>query len=529
MKLKITLFLFVTLLMLSCKKKAKDGVVENNDLYKDAKTNAIIRPIPSYILEKLDDSIKLYYSKLNNLEIWYNDENRTDLIKEIKHSYNEGLNPEDYNLERIEELESTRHALNDEEMIHYDILLTQSYRKLANHLFKGKLDPKKLYSDWDLSKKEPTLSDSLTFAIKNNKIATSFKYLKPQDFMYKKIKLSLAILDLYPDERFRKISIDEKIELNDTVSQVVEIKKRLKYWKDYYRRDSIITAIYDNYTFEAIKRFQKRHGLKPDGVIGNGTINALNFSKEDRKKQIIANLERWKWFPEKFSDEYLIINLPDYSLHYVIKNDTIAKHTLVVGTKSRKTPILTSKISNLVFNPTWTVPPTIIKEDLTPSATRNLSYFTRNNMTIYDTTGKKIAPEEWKPELSKSYRYVQAPSYNNSLGLLKFNFPNRHSVYLHDTNHRDYFAREYKALSSGCVRVENPLDLGNEILAHEIDNWKKSTIDTLIKRKNTKIISIKHNIGVYLLYWTNWSENNKLIFREDIYSLDKKLYEALRN
>src|SRR5690606_33914119 len=135
----------------------------------------------------------------------------------------------------------------------------------------------KLYKDWDLYKKEPSLSDSLTFAIKNQKVATSFKNLKPQDIMYKKIKHSLVLLNLYPEDNFKKITIDKKIELNYTVSQVVAIKKRLKYWKDYYRRDSITTPIYDKYTFEAIKDFQKRHGLKPDGVIGNGTINALNF------------------------------------------------------------------------------------------------------------------------------------------------------------------------------------------------------------------------------------------------------------
>lgn len=529
MNLKITIYLFLIFSLFSCTNKENNNANENSDLIKDAKTNVIIRPIPNEVLEKLDDSIKLYYSKLSNLEIWYDNENRSDLINEIKFSYKEGLNPVDYDLERIEELELSRNSLNDEQMIHYDILLTQSYRKLANHLYKGKTDPKKLYADWDLYKKEPTLSDSLSVAIKNKKIATSFKNLKPQDYMYKKIKQSLVLLNLFPEDRFDKISIEKKIELNDTVSQIIAIKRRLKYWKDYYRRDSIITPVYDQYTFEAIKNFQKRHGLKPDGVIGNGTINALNYSKEDRQKQIIANLERWKWFPNEFGEEYLIINLPDYSLNYVIHKDTVAKHTLVVGTKKRKTPILTSKISNLVFNPTWTVPPTIIKEDLTPSASKNLNYFTRNNMTIYDTTGKKILPEEWNPELSKSYRYVQAPSYNNSLGLLKFNFPNRHSVYLHDTNHREYFSREYKALSSGCVRVENPLDLGNEILAHETEDWKRSTIDTLIKRKNTKVISIKHNIGIYLLYWTNWSEKNKLVFREDIYNLDLKLYEALRN
>lgn len=529
MKLKITLFFISIILFASCKKETENSAIENTDLIKDAETNTIIRPIPHEVLEKLEDSIQLYYTKLSNFEIWYDSENRTDLINEIKFCYKEGLEPNDYNLDKIESLESKRNTLDDDEMIHYDILLTETYRKLANHLYKGKLDPKKLYTDWDLYKKEPSLSDSLTFAIKNQKVATSFKNLKPQDIMYKKIKHSLVLLNLYPEDNFKKISIDKKIELNDTVSQVVAIKKRLKYWKDYYRRDSITTPIYDKYTFEAIKDFQKRHGLKPDGVIGNGTINALNFSKEDRIKQTIANLERWKWFPRTFGEEYLIINLPDYSLNYVIHNDTIAKHTLVVGSKSRKTPILTSKVSNLVFNPTWTVPPTIIKEDLTPAATKNRNYFSRNNMSIYDKSGQKIEAEDWNPELSKTYRYVQSPSRNNSLGLIKFNFPNRHSVYLHDTNHRDYFSREYKALSSGCVRVENPLDLSHEILAHEVDDWKKSTIDTLINRKNTKIIPIKHNINVLLLYWTNWSDNNKLVFREDIYSLDQKLYEALRN
>src|SRR5690606_209853 len=128
----------------------------------------------------------------------------------------------------------------------------------------------------------------------------------------------------------------------------------------------------------------------------------------------------------------------------------------------------------------------------------------------------------------KTYRYVQSPSRNNSLGLIKFNFPNRHSVYLHDTNHRDYFSREYKALSSGCVRVENPLDLSHEILAHEVDDWKKTTINTLINKKNTLTTPYKDNINVIHLYWTKWTDNNKLYYREDIYSLDQTLYEALR-
>lgn len=529
MKIKITLLFFIIILLSSCKKNNGDLFGSDTDLVKDATTNAIIRPIPTERLDQLEDSIQLYYNKLDNFEIWYDLKNRTDLINEIKFCTKEGLEPNDYGLKIIEDLELKRNNLNDDEIIDYDILLTITYRKLATHLFKGKINPKSVYSDWDLKKDDPSLSDSLMLAIKNKTVSTSFENLKPQDFMYKRIKHSLVLLELYPKDSLKKIAIKEKIELNDTINEIIKIKQRLHYWKDYFRKDSIITPIYDEYTFNAVKTFQERHGLKPDGVIGNGTVKALNYTKEERIEQTIANLERWKWFPHDFGNEYLIVNLPDYSLKYVIEKDTVAQHTLVVGKKSRQTPILTSKISNLVFNPTWTVPPTIIKEDLTPAASKNLNYFTRNKMTIYDSTGQKVVPEEWNPELSKTYRYVQAPSYHNSLGVLKFNFPNRHSVYLHDTNHRDYFTRDYKALSSGCVRVEKPLELGEKILAHENEDWNKSTIDTLLKRKNTKIIPIKHTINVLLLYWTNWSNGNQLIFRDDIYNHDKKLYEALRN
>lgn len=531
MKIKITFFFFIITLLSSCKKNNEDTSVFNNDtdLIKDAVTNAIIRTIPTEKLDQLEDSIQLYYNKLDNFEIWYDLKNRTDLINEIKASAKEGLDPNDYLLKTIEKLELKRSKLNDDEIIDYDILLTRTYRKLATHLYKGKVNPKTVYSNWDLKKEDPSLSDSLMLAIKNKTVSQSFENLKPQDFMYKRIKHSLALLQLYPKDSLQKIAIKEKIELNDTVTEVVKIKQRLHYWKDYFRTDSIITPVYDEYTFNAIKEFQKRHGLKPDGVIGKGTVKALNYTKEERIEQTIANLERWKWFPHDFGNEYLIVNLPDYSLQYVIENDTVAEHTLVVGKKSRQTPILISKISNLVFNPTWTVPPTIIKEDLTPAASKSLNYFSRNNMTIYDSTGQKVLPEEWNPELSKTYRYVQAPSYQNSLGVLKFNFPNKHLVYLHDTNHRDYFTRDYKALSSGCVRVENPLDLGEKILTHENKDWNRATMDTLLKRKNTKIIPIKHNISVLLLYWTNWSNGNQLIFRDDIYNHDKKLYEALRN
>ena len=141
-----------------------------------------------------------------------------------------------------------------------------------------------------------------------------------------------------------------------------------------------------------------------------------------------------------------------------------------------------------------------------------------------------MSPYEWNPARANNYKYVQKPGYNNSLGLVKFNFANRHSVYLHDTNHRDYFVKTYRSLSSGCVRVENPLVLTKQILTKTNPNkWDNNEIDSIIKLEKTKTVSVKDTVNVYLFYWTSWIENDKLQFRDDIYELDKVLFQKLRN
>jgi len=216
-------------------------------------------------------------------------------------------------------------------------------------------------------------------------------------------------------------------------------------------------------------------------------------------------------------------------LRIVKDGDTIERKRVVVGKDKRKTPILSSTFSNIVFNPTWTVPPTILKEDLTPSATSDRSYFAARDITIYDYKGNVVSPEKWNPEKAKGYRYVQAPGHGNSLGNVKFNFPNHYTVYLHDTNHRDYFGRNYRSLSSGCVRVENPLLLAAYML-DDGKNWSLEKIDELIASKKTTSINLKQKIKLHQLYWTaSLTDKGELDFRADIYNLDRDLYKKLRN
>lgn len=409
-----------------------------------------------------------FYKKYNNETVWQSTEFRKTVLTEFKNAENEGLLPDDYRFEKLNKLETKINKLTDKELVDYDLLLTYNVQKYIRHINQGKLNPKEIYNDWDLDTKNTDVNSVLIKAFKENNLQTVLDSCKPQHIVYKRLKKAMEILNSFPKDTLKTITFSEKINPNDTVKAILSIKRKLMYWNDLKPQDSL-TEIYDSKTVEAVKKFQIRHGLAADGVIGKGTLSALNFSKTKRKNQIMANLERWKWFTKKMGNEYVIINIPEYKLHVVNQNDTIKAHRVIVGTNKRKTPILSSKLSYAVFNPTWTVPPTILKEDIIPATIKNRNYLANKNITVYDNAGNKISASEWNPAKAKSYRYVQSPGSFNSLGMVKIIFPNKFSVYLHDTNHRDYFEKWNRSLSSGCVRVENPLELTSYLLKDSLN------------------------------------------------------------
>nr|WP_315219354.1 L,D-transpeptidase family protein [uncultured Flavobacterium sp.] len=476
-----------------------------------------------------NENVKLFYLSSENKTVWGNLKKRKFVLNQLKKSEKLGLNPDDYHVPKLIQYEKNISGLNDKQLAHYDVMLTYNFEKYLTHLYKGKLNPKLLYRDWALEEKSFDVNTVLIKDFNQNHLDSLVEKIQPKTLTYKQLLKSLQLIDQFPDDNIKKIESAEKITLNDTNPALINIKKRLFYWKDLTGRKDSLTKMYDTKTFESIKRFQKRHGLAADGVIGAGTLNALNFTKKQRKQQIIANLERWRWYANDFSKNYFIINIPNYSLNVVENNDTTVVRNVVVGTYKRRTPILTSRLKTVVFNPTWTVPPTILREDVVPAMLRNRNYLSRKNITIYNSAGDIIDPFEWNPKKPHSYRYVQSPGYNNSLGLMKILFPNNYSVYLHDTNHRDYFGRHNRSLSSGCVRVENPLELAQHILNDSLNNWPKRKIDSIITTKKTTNIKIAKKYKLYQWYWTAWSEKDKLIFRNDIYNLDADLYSKLRN
>jgi murein L,D-transpeptidase YcbB/YkuD len=472
-----------------------------------------------------DNSLKFYHKTQTYARIWTDEPRRIKLLRVLKKAHEEGLNPKDYAIDLLTNYETNKNKLDSIEWEKYDQLLTKSVKNYCIHLMSGKLNPKKIYRNWDLTP-EPIIGDSTLISwLKSDSIFEKINALQPKHEGYRRLKNALKLINGFPEIDFNPIYSKDKIIENDSLKVVITIKKRLIYWKDLAPMDSI-NGVYDQPTVMAVKRFQLRHGLATDGIIGKGTLAALNFSKKQRKEQIIVNLERWRWFPKNLGSEYIIINIPDYKLTLVKNNDTLRTHRVIVGRPKRKTPVLSSKLTKVIFNPTWTVPPTILREDVIPAILKSRSYLSKTNIVLYDQKGKKVAASNWQLANAKSYRYVQSPGTFNSLGMVKFIFPNRFSVYLHDTNHRDYFDLPIRDLSSGCVRVDSPLEL-TEYVLNDPNRWSIPQITKTLQSGRTQEVKINKTIRFHLLYWTAWSEKNQLLFRDDIYNLDANLFSKL--
>ncbi len=486
--------------------------------------------IDTVLISKYNSKILMDFYKNYNLKtVWQSKKNRTIILEEIMNSNTEGLNPADYEILKLYQYEENITRLEDTAIVNYDVLLTNCLQNYMQHINKGKLNPKIIYSDWDLKPKLIDVNNILFEAYKTENLITVFEKIKPKQPAYQNLKMALKILEALPEDYFKpmKIASKKKISPKDTNPLLIPIKKRLIYW-NYLPKKDTITKLYDTKTQLAIKEFQSNHGLQPDGIIGTGTIYALNFLKSERREQIIANMERWRWFPDFFGKHYSFVNIPEYKLRIFKDSVVVDSFNVIVGTQKRRSPVFTTKLNQVVFNPTWTVPPTIIKEDLIPDATKSRSYFTKNRIKIFNYKKKQINPWQWKPEDYNKYNYIQDAGKNNTLGNMKIIFSNKFSVYLHDTNHKDGFSKNFRSLSSGCTRVENPLRLAKYVLNDTL-NYSSAKIDTIIKHRKTIGIKIKQNILHYQLYYTAWSKKNRLCFRDDVYNLDADLHCMLRN
>jgi len=475
------------------------------------------------------DSVQAFYNNRENNLAWSNPKFRNSLIDTLKQAEAQGLFYNDYHGRELEKMFSNLHDLDQQELIKLDYLLTDAFFKFGNHLLNGKIDPKILPKTWDITKNKRNQVILLNQAVDKTNLEIALSQLRPTHPIYQKlIAASKEYQKLKNDQSgFEEIEKGKLIKPGMQDQRLLKIQIRLKSL-GYLRPIDTMSNSYSETVQEAIKQFQLENGLMVDGIIGNTSIGVLNQGFDKRAEQILVNLERWRWFPRDLGSHYILINIANFQLQVVKGNQTISTHKIVVGRESRKTPIFSDEIQFLDFNPSWYIPPTIKSKDVIPSARRNPSYLVNKNIDVYNN-GQKLSPFQidWSSSAVKSYQYKQDPGPSNPLGEVKISFPNRYIVYLHDTSSKSLFEGNFRAHSSGCIRVENAVDLAKYLLSDQ----KKITsdeIDKILDKGTTRRFYMDQKVNVHIFYWTAWRENGKTRFTNDIYNYDEATYKALK-
>lgn len=476
------------------------------------------------------EQVAEFYQNRDHAPAWKESENRTGFFNALTEAGEEGLRFSDYHGTELRPLLEDADDLNEAEAAELDILLTDAYLSYAHDLYFGKIDPKELYSLWGVPKEEKDLKQLLHQSLNNGDIAKDLGDLRPSHQVYSDLKLALKEFREIKDTEasFKKIAHGELIKPGQKDDRIPAIVNRLQELEVYPAENPPRDSTYNDTMQNAIKDFQKNLGLQVDGVLGNSTISELNKTAAQRYDQIRANLERWRWYPRDLGEHHILINIPAFQLAVVKNGDTVRSHNVIAGTKARQTPVFSDSLEYVVINPEWHVPPTIKSKDVIPKASQNSSYLSRNNMTVTDNEGNVINPSniDWSSSDVNSYNFVQRAGPSNPLGRVKIIYPNQHLIYLHDTPAKDLFSQNQRAESSGCVRVENALDLSGYVLSSQED-WTQEKIHEAVATGKTQQVQINQPIRVHHFYWTAWRAGDKTVFTGDIYELDDEIISRL--
>ena len=424
-----------------------------------------------------------------------------------------------------------------------DLLLTNSYIRLVRFITQGDVDwdlvQKKLKSlkesedisaVWEMKVKPIPSTKSIISSIKSGDIVSYLDSLIPMKDRY--TKLVHMLIKYRQMDKFPKIAYTNKIlKLGDRDSRIISIKKRLQITGDY-PKDIKINNKFDKALQKASITYQKRYLLKVTGTIDKTMTYYLNQPAKKNIKSIITNLDKTKLYPKSFEREYVEVNIPDFNLRYYKNGDMISKMGVVVGRIDRPTPIFSNSIKYMVLNPTWTIPDNLIKRDLIHVFRENPNYLVEHNIHVF--RGKKevdITPDmlnEYEHSDKKvPYKFVQYPGDSNALGRVKFMFPNKYAVYLHDTDNKNLLNRRYKIYSSGCMRVDRPFELLEILLSHATKKYDKYDIEKIISTNKPTTIRLKPYVPIHIVYFTVYEEDGLAYFKNDIYMYDKILQESI--
>ncbi|MBX9850304.1 MAG: L,D-transpeptidase family protein [Cytophagaceae bacterium] len=412
-----------------------------------------------------------------------------------------------------------------------DMLLTASFFQYSRKIWRGNVDPQNDNMEWFIDRKKIKFGKTLDIILADKENEDPFKDFSPLHKEYYQLKaLLIRYKKMESAGGWAKVSLGstEKLQKGDTSATVITLRKRLHAEGDL----STLTndSMFDADVETAVKKFQRRNGLKEDGIVAGETIKEMNVSIQERINQIIVNMERWRWVPDKISNNYIWVNIPEFRLHVIENGKEAWGMNVIVGKAATYTPIFNDEIEYIVMSPTWNVPETIKRDELVPSVKKDSDFLARQNMEVL-VSNKPVDPQsiDWNNLSEKDLRkmsFRQKPGSGNALGHVKFLFPNEFDVYLHDTPEGHLFSQAERDFSHGCIRIQEPQKFAEYLLKND-PSWTKEKISRAMHNGQEQFIKLKKKTPVYIVYFTAWMDKKgQANFREDLYKHDEKLAKA---
>jgi murein L,D-transpeptidase YcbB/YkuD len=474
------------------------------------------------------------YSNESFVPLWTRPKQIAQLFAAISDSRREGLRPEDYHHQALLVLNRML-ARNPSALLaaELDILLSDALLSLAHDRLFGKVDPLTIGDTWNFSPdRREAVVHPLLAALREDRLPRLLAELSPSVPFYTDLVAALA--------RYRSIAdrggwpqIPAGPSLNPGVKEPrVEALRRRLLVTGELSHPGPAPMLFDTELTRAVQVFQLRHNLEADGVVGKGTLAALNVPVTERIEQIRVNLERSRWVLRNLPDTFVIVDIAGFSLQYRHQGRLCWTTRVVVGQPYHQTPIFRSEIRQIVANPTWTVPVGIANREIVPQILKTPGYLAKERMRILDASGREIPPSQidFRQYTGKNFPYAfrQDAGPESALGLVKFNIENPFSVYLHDTPSKDLFGRTSRAFSHGCIRVQDPLRLASLLLGNDADNpGGFASFERMLEKGKTATIPLRNPVPVILMYWTAEARDGVIWFRPDLYDRDKQMIQAL--
>jgi murein L,D-transpeptidase YcbB/YkuD len=466
------------------------------------------------------------YAALGNKPAWNNAADLAALKDAVSRSWEDGLDPGDFHDKVVQ---AAAIPVSPEQ----DVVLSDALARLLYQLYFGKVNPRALNPDWNFSR--PVLANDpavvISEALTAGKVSNLIARVRLDHPLYSALKATLqSYTQIDAKGGWPVIAAGPTLKSGMKDERVVALRARLATTGEYQATPTD-EAVFDEPLVEAVKLFQRQHGLDSDGAVGAGTLAALNVSAKGRIDQIRVNLERARWILRDVGSEMVVVNIAGRYLHLVFDHKVAWTTRVIVGKAYTKTPIFTEMMKLVVLNPDWTVPRSIVRNEIFPKAAADPGYLDAHDYYLTDGKGGQVSSQSvaWSSYTGSTFPYgvVQRPGPKNALGLVKFLFPNKYSVYLHDTPSRQLFEKSDRSLSHGCIRVQDPLKLAELILGNRL-GWTRQKIDAAIATKKMQSISLPKPLPVLLLYWTvDPTFDGGAHFYADIYSRDASLLKAL--